>query len=346
MRSRADELVPAVRKIENLLGLQFVNDEIVNDRILSIIEKDSADHGLSTIEADYSSIDWPLLVDRACFRRPPFSDGDKEKGFKDAIILECFANLVSLKPKSKTQNIIALVCQDDLMAEYAQELFRAQKQVHICRSLDDLRTVVNAIASNVTQDVADAYVEKATRIFWDGSAQKGLYQGWGIWSKISKDYARYATGGWTITSGKVSIPSTTFIKKESTRIFLKTVVTVALTATRKERKETPAISGGQVNVLGNYKENQWTNNALLAQSSTSSLLSDYAQSLAASASDPYSQVPFADRLAAIIPEYTERKSFATASFDVLWSVTVGRTGRIIRPEMTDFVPQKVDWKSS
>jgi hypothetical protein len=38
-------------------------------------------------------VDWNRLIENAVTRRAPFEEGEKEKGFRDALIYECLLQL-------------------------------------------------------------------------------------------------------------------------------------------------------------------------------------------------------------------------------------------------------------
>src|SRR2546426_7248284 len=60
----------------------------------------------------FRSVDWRCVALDAAYRRPPFKDGETEKGFRDRIIVESFLQLVrSEEHTSELQSPCNLVCR-------------------------------------------------------------------------------------------------------------------------------------------------------------------------------------------------------------------------------------------
>jgi hypothetical protein len=57
-------------------------------------------HGLCELGIATKKVNWNEVINSAVLKLPPFEAGEKEKGFRDALILEAFSQLAEAAPKS------------------------------------------------------------------------------------------------------------------------------------------------------------------------------------------------------------------------------------------------------
>jgi hypothetical protein len=101
MSQRARKLLPGLAKLEALLGHKLgISEEIVDQRVEKSTLDQLAAAGLVELGVDESKIDLKNLILRSVTRQAPFDPGEKEKGFRDAIILETFYQKVENLPTS------------------------------------------------------------------------------------------------------------------------------------------------------------------------------------------------------------------------------------------------------
>lgn len=101
MLQAALQFLPAIEKIERLLGHNLnITRDILEMRVREAIDRQIDQYGITIQSLNPSNVDWKRLIDDASYRRPPFEPGDKEKGFKDAIIIETFVQIVAISPAS------------------------------------------------------------------------------------------------------------------------------------------------------------------------------------------------------------------------------------------------------
>src|SRR5262249_30705270 len=82
--SRAALLLPSASELGK--------DELIA-RVEEVIQAQIKEQEIEVVNLDVTAVDWTSLIKRAVLRHPPFEAGDKEKGFRDAIVLETFAQL-------------------------------------------------------------------------------------------------------------------------------------------------------------------------------------------------------------------------------------------------------------
>ncbi len=104
MNKKGNELLPHIQKLEKLLGHNLnITKEIIEDRILETVKKQLISLQIETIKIDIAKVDWELIIHNSLNRQIPFEDNEKEKGFRDALILECLKQIISNSPKTKSK---------------------------------------------------------------------------------------------------------------------------------------------------------------------------------------------------------------------------------------------------
>jgi hypothetical protein len=101
MQQEALRLRSAINKIERLLGHNLaLTDQVLLDQVHAKIDAKEQELGLSEIKLVHDSVDWSGMIQAAIYRLPPFQAGEKEKGFRDALVAESFLQLVGESPRS------------------------------------------------------------------------------------------------------------------------------------------------------------------------------------------------------------------------------------------------------
>jgi hypothetical protein len=101
MQAEALKLRSAINRIERLLDHNLaLTDQILSDRVETKINEKEKTLDLHELKLDHIKVDWSTLIHAASYRLPPFSPGEKEKGFRDAIVAESFLQLVADSPKT------------------------------------------------------------------------------------------------------------------------------------------------------------------------------------------------------------------------------------------------------
>jgi hypothetical protein len=151
-----------------------------------VIQRELERHSLKVLELDTPSVDWPELIQRAVTRQPPFDPAEKqEKGFRDAVILETFCQLAESLPKTAQSCRIVFVCADRLLAEAARERIADRTNVGVTAGLSDLKTMLNALASQLTDETLSEILPLAAKMFLDTKEKTGLWFSEKLWEQIS-----------------------------------------------------------------------------------------------------------------------------------------------------------------
>jgi len=223
----AKALNPKIAELEKLLGHNLgFNDDVLAERIDSKINKVIVELGIDICDIDSSSVDWDELIDRSAKRMPPFEiSGDKEKGFRDAIIATTFLQQHKKSPVTARACLLIFISGDERLREYVQEKTAEAKNVRILDSLDELKSLLNSIASEISEEYLNEISAKAKLIFYDFSKNEGLYSSSdvieGIFAKFSTEIEKI-NAAFPESRSKlesVIIGEQTFIKKIGQTVF-------------------------------------------------------------------------------------------------------------------------------
>jgi hypothetical protein len=190
MQQEALRLRTAINKIERLLGHNLaLTNQVLLDHVHAKIDSKEQELGLGEIKLDHGSVDWSGLIQAAIYRQPPFQAGEKEKGFRDALVVEAFLQLVAESPRSPRVCRVVLVTSDSLLAEAVKRRLSNCPNVGILGSIQELKGLINTIVSNVGEDFIAQLSPKASQMFFISSdAKDTLYFKEDIGNKLQEKF--------------------------------------------------------------------------------------------------------------------------------------------------------------
>lgn len=257
MIERGSQILRPLNKLEALLGISIgVTPQFLSTKVDEVIDREMSRHKMQGLEIDTAAVDWSEIIRLAVEKEPPFSPSS-EKGFKDALVLETFAQLVEKLPKSPSSCRVAFICADELLRDTAKRRTSGRNNVRVVESLDDLQTIINAIASDIPQEAIEKIIAKAKLLFYTPGSGKSLYGKWEIAKKVQtlSTYRTAALRDDRIASKATFIGATAFIKKEGQTLNLVTeirsefIVSEPYNALAATTKSEP---GGNIGILGNH----------------------------------------------------------------------------------------------
>lgn len=327
MNSEAIKLLPALKKLETLLGHSLnITEDILKQRVKEAVRYQIDEFGFKVLSIDTNNVDWNELILRAAYRKPPFEPGEKEKGFRDVLIGQAFLQLVEVTPTTPSicKNVIVTV--DGLLRDYLEEKTKSLTNVRILASINELEGFINTLVSTVTEEFVKEISEKAEKYFFEKENQTTLYYREHIRDKILEKYSHELSAilspDLVRENGTWWISAPIFKKKERQRVHWITHISVDATLSRYEY---------QVPSLG------LLSGSPLSQPippRSSSLLS-IAQRLAAPASTgllPSKTSPSLAESLAVQPRKIEVNKGKT-SFEVYWSVNITQNKRLTSPKI-------------
>ena len=225
MQAEALKLRPAINRIERLLGHNLaLTDQVLLDHVKTKLEEKATELGLQELALDHSAVDWPVLIRAAEYRKPPFEPGEKEKGFRDALVAESFLQLVEGSPKTATSCRVVLVTSDSLLTQCVEGRISGSTNASVLPGIEELKGLINTLVSNVGEDFIAQLKPKAARSFFVSGDQKDvLFFKENIVEKIEKTFAielKRRPEGTTFRSNRTwTVNRPNFSRKDGRRIF-------------------------------------------------------------------------------------------------------------------------------
>lgn len=219
-----DGLLRQVDKVERLLNhkLNITHEGLttsVQDRIRDQIEK----YNVNVLELAIDKVNWQNLITDALSRKPPFEDGEKEKGFRDALIVETFLQLVEASPKSRDRCWLVLLTGDNLLSEAVTSKTDAYPNVRVYKSIEDVKGLINTLVSTVDEAYVAELRTKAEKYFFQTDSKEGFVYKAKVTELISQQYANelasYPDGAARRENKSWLMGQTRFQKKEGKRLF-------------------------------------------------------------------------------------------------------------------------------
>lgn len=316
-------LLPAIEKLEKLLGHNLlITDQIITERVQQGIEKQIKDLNLTVLPTDPAKVDWNKMMFNAAYRNPPFSTGEKEKGFRDALIAEAFSQLVEASPKTPRVCRIALVTADVLLTEVAKTLTSASTNVRILPTLEELKGLINTLVSEVEEEFVEKVKGAAASLFFEPKQEDSLYLKERVLpslvQKFRKELDSLPEGANEREQGITLIGAPQFRKKEGQRIYWVTRITIQVEAYKSEAEITMTIPASPyltTTGLVSLSSSEEPVKVVPGTVSLADLASFYPKPL----KDPFNLFP---------PRTRSLIKTGKVVFEVTWSVSVTTTGKL------------------
>jgi hypothetical protein len=355
MFNKSLDLLPSVRKLERLLGHNLnITDEILEQRVQDTIERQIKELGLQILTLNTSEVDWNQVILDAAYRRPPFEQGEKEKGFRDAVIAESFLQLVSSSPTTPNVCRIVLITGDNLLTQAIKKRTESVKNIRILQSVEELKGLINTLASTVSEEFVASIQDRAQAYFFTVGQKESLYYKEGlterIRAKFDNELRRIPQKADTRENGTWSIHPARFVKKERQRVFWVNRISVEAKAykyTEGEKAQVvPSSFGGPTDLdlqlqaspsinLGDISRSVWTpqvEGKFIFPGST-----QFGPKLKAGSSGQYLiSEPSSPDNWLYLPTINREKTLVANGktvFDVIWSVAVSTTGKFSNPRI-------------
>ncbi|MBU0529892.1 hypothetical protein KKF86_09100 [bacterium] len=222
MRKVGDKLLNPINRLEFLLGHKLaITLDTIYKGIEDVTQKQLKELNMTVGKLDSEKVEWNRLVSDATFRIPPFEVGEKEKGFRDSIILEIVAQIVGDSPKTPSVCRVIFICRDKIFIEACENRFKDNKNVKIFNSIDSLIGYIKTIKSKISEKIINKVSSKASLYFFDDDKEKGLIYDKKILERIFDEYSTkiksYPTSDCIVKTGTRWITNPNFNKKVNNR---------------------------------------------------------------------------------------------------------------------------------
>lgn len=131
----------------------------------------------SIVKTPVDTVDWARVVQDAIWRNEPFTydpkDRDREKGFRDALILETVSKICE-ENKGTTNNIVFL-CNDFLLKTAAEKRLKHNPKVLIFESLPEFEAYIKLTQQKLTDKFVKSIQNHARRWFFTPSDSSTIW---------------------------------------------------------------------------------------------------------------------------------------------------------------------------
>ena len=235
MKDQAEQLLPQFQKINALLGIGLtVTADTLSPKISAVIDAELAALKIERFPLDHARVEWQTILHNAAFRIAPFQRGKNEKGFRDAMVLESFAQAVEAAPTSPARCRLVLVTGDEHLTFAAKERISTHSNAEVLSGLEELRNLISTLISTVDESFVKDWREKAGKIFFEPAQTDTLYYRKNIHETIQGKYPdklKELPDDATVreTDG-IRIAPPQFLKKEQQRVHWSSRITFTANA--------------------------------------------------------------------------------------------------------------------
>ncbi len=231
MNKRGIELLPAIQKLEKLLGHNLnITKEIIQERILETVRKQLISYEIKTLKIDTNKVDWENIINNSLNRLVPFEDNEKEKGFRDALILECLKQTIESSPITKSICRIIFITNDNILNEAAAQIGSQSTNVNVFPNIDEFVSLINILDSEITEELINKIINDSDKLFFEKDNTSTLFYSQNLRNKISEDYKDELNdkmeGANSREYGIWRIGKPGFEKKKRQKVIWKTIISI------------------------------------------------------------------------------------------------------------------------
>ena len=350
MRQAAIGLLPNVEKLERLLDHNLnITPDILEMRVGEAIERSLKFREIRVLPLSVENVDWTQLILNSAYRKPPFEKGQYEKGFRDAIIVETFLQLVDQSPKTPEICRLALVSKDNLLREAVKARTESNINVKLVATIGELEGLINTLVANVTEEFIETIREKADNLFFQTNDNDTLYYKERLADQIQEKFSEELIAVPEIGQFKENriwyVGPSNFAKKEGPRVFWSNTIMVEADIYRYAPQSLPPPSLGE-SISGLSVTGSGYVGGLIPPIAIPVTASVTATS-SGSATLPGSGSATLPGLATILggpPLEKLKVGSGKSSFEITWSVHVNSARKFTRAKIEDIKFLKTTWE--
>lgn len=348
MQKRALDLLLPIAKVERLLGHKLaITEEILLDSVQKAVAQRKTELGLLDLHLDDTRVDWNRVLMDAVYRKPPFQDGEKEKGFRDCVIVECFLQLVADSPKTPDLCRVVLLTGDKLLSKAVQDRNVGSTNATVLSSIEELKGLINTLVSRVDETFLALLKPKAQNLFFVSDGQSTLFYKEQIREKLTEKFAAEMTalppGATNRSNGTWRIHPPNFVKKDRRRIQWSSRISIEAEASRTTAQS--AVSYFPATNLASTLNEGWMSKPSMKIATYSDLIS-YQNTGAASLASGMGNVQpagyLSDMLVNVGNELKTHKG--TDLYEILWSADVTTSRDLRRPSIDELRHLEPIWE--
>ncbi len=231
MTKKGNELLPSIQKLEKLLGHNLnITKEIVENRIAETVNKQLSTQNIKVVKINTSKVDWESIIHNSLNRLVPFEDNEKEKGFRDALILESLKQIIEESPVTKSICRIAFITNDGALNKAANQIVSNASNIYIFANIDEFISLINILDSEIKEELIANIIEDSQKLFFTENDKNSLFYTLNLRDQILSDFSKELEekpdGSIIRENATWWISKPGFEKKIKQQVFWKTIVTV------------------------------------------------------------------------------------------------------------------------
>lgn len=332
LRKLALKTFPSVQKLERILDQHTgMSEQLILKRVAERLDQQASELQLQILQITIEQADWAKIMMDAAFRRPPFSSGENEKGFRDALVAEATRQLIASSPSAAAECRIVVVTADELLAEAINVGAIGRENVIVLPSIAELKGFIDTLVSNVDENFIQQMKQAAAIFFFNSHERKGYIYNQDIKGRILRDYDEniyeVPEGADEVERGKTLISRPRFRQKIGNRMYWISRVAFRLKAYISNGYSSTAISPSASGFSGYSGYSTFGGYTPMGEDETSDI--EISESLTPEALKP--------NLTYSVVRTPSREGYV--SFDVAWSVEVTPQLTLVNPqvESIDFI---------
>jgi hypothetical protein len=180
----------SVAKVSGVTMTSLPSIATIKSAIEDRFEAWAKSKGVEIASVPYGTINWPSVVHDSIWRIAPFSpthEGkDSEKGFRDRMILETLADVLS---KSDVQVIFIsgdTLLRESAIARFDSNLFAAYENIE---GFYSYLTVTRTQMAEAERQTTQKIIQAAPKVFYSADNPKCVYTTFNIYQRIAQQYA-------------------------------------------------------------------------------------------------------------------------------------------------------------
>jgi hypothetical protein len=191
IKNQVKELLQATTKLYRFLGRNLdVNLNTITEQIDKNFENYLINNNLTVHKLNVVDVDWNNLIKCSTDRLPPFQSGDKEKGFRDALIIENYLQLLSEFGKVPGLFRVMLATKDKLQKNTALERMKNKINSQPPGNIDDIKELIKVLSSKIDEVETEKVRELASALFYQINDKETLYYAARIRETIEEKYLK------------------------------------------------------------------------------------------------------------------------------------------------------------
>lgn len=171
-------------KPPDLPGEQDIRDSVskrINDWITT--------KGGQIISTPYQTIDWESIELDSVWRNPPFEKDDSEKGFRDRLILETVAHILSQSANAK----VAFVCSDKELQNATNTRLANTPGFWLCESFGKFTSEVELLDLDLDKEFVKSILNDVAKAFYTAGHDECVFSRFAVKTKIVAEHQALLT---------------------------------------------------------------------------------------------------------------------------------------------------------